>query len=152
MVSAWGKLIKRTFTRSHDFVSVDARRYSADPRTYEMLASPPIALPPAAKAPGVEITGSDAETETGGTIPRSFSQTGKQDYISKLSPASEQDYFGSGNQPQSPEAKYLTPSLSFSRPKAPSASRVGKVAGQAYPIWDPRSTHARGKDSALNRI
>ena len=153
MVPAWGKLFKRTFTRSHDFVSVDARRYSADPRTYEMLASPSITSPPAAKTPGLDIKSLDANMETSSSFSPDFSQRGNQDYTSKLSPPSEQDYFGSGYKPQNPEARYLTPSLSFSTPRAPSAGRgVGKASGQAYPTWDPRSTHARGRDSAPNKI
>lgn len=153
MVPAWVKLFKRTVTRSHDFVSVDARRYSADPRTYEMLASPSIVSPPAAKTPGLDIKSLDADMETSSPFSPDFSQRDKQDYTSKLSPPSEQVYFGSEYKIQNPEARHFTPNLSFSTPRAPSAGRgVGRAWGQAYPTWDPRSTHTRGQDFAPNKI
>lgn len=40
MITGWVKLLTRPFRRSHDFVSVDARRFSTDPRHYEMILSP----------------------------------------------------------------------------------------------------------------
>ena|SRR2546429_6147039 len=39
MITGWFGLIKSRFSRRREFVSVDARRFSNEPRTYEMLSS-----------------------------------------------------------------------------------------------------------------
>ena len=120
IVHAWIHLIRRPFSRSHDFVSVDARRLSADPRTYEMILSPPQTAY-AAKSPG----------------PLILNSTSDKDCFSPLTPSiksnrtSKTDYFGK-------EAAYASPTLSFSSPRPPSA---GIMQGRE---WDPASTHAKG--------
>ncbi|KAI9813049.1 MAG: hypothetical protein M1827_004269 [Pycnora praestabilis] len=114
MVIGWIDLIKKRFTHRQEFVSVDARRLSADPRTYEMLTSPhPIDFKsmedPGLQSPAVHPT-----------LSRSFS-------VQK--DVAVDDYFGR-------EARYASPTSSFSAPKAPST-----VKGRE---WDPQATYAKG--------
>ena len=121
MVLAWVDIFRRPFDSSkHDFVSADARQIS-DPRTYEMLTSPPQAVfSPEKKTPDplIRHVGSD---------PRAFS------------PSSQTDYFGG-------EAKYYSPSFSFSSPYPPcrsasAATRTESRRGIGIE-WDPSSTYA----------
>ncbi|KAI4151206.1 MAG: hypothetical protein L6R39_002088 [Caloplaca ligustica] len=114
MIPAWIDLIRRRFTRSHDFVSVDAKRFSAGPRHYEMITSPPQTAYATLKSPDAVIT----SPSIGG------------DTIAVLSPESQHDYF-----PR--DAKYVSPTMSFSTPRPPSS---GRHQGRE---WDPASTHAR---------
>lgn len=112
MVPAWIELIRRPFVKSHDFVSVDVRRHTVKPKDYEMITSPP-GRPletPREPAPAVVSPGNES--------------------ISTFSPSSKVDYFGK-------EAKYTSPTLSFSTPRPPSA---GKGYGRE---WDPERTHAK---------
>lgn len=120
IVYAWIELVRRPFSHSHDFVSVDARRLSADPRTYEMILSPPQTAH-AVKSPD----------------PLIFNNPIDKDCFSPLSPSiksnrtSKTDYFGK-------ETAYTSPVQSFSSPRPPSA---GISQGRE---WDPESTHAKG--------
>ena len=98
MIPAWFELLKRPFAKSHDFVSVDARRFSANPKTYEMIASP-----------SARPLGTPREPESAIVSPGS-------DSVSTFSPSSKADYFGK-------EATYASPALSFSTPRPPSAGR-----------------------------
>ena len=41
MFHGWKDLIQRRLMHKNEFVSADARRFSADPRTYEMLSGTP---------------------------------------------------------------------------------------------------------------
>lgn len=120
IIRAWVDLVRKPFYRSHDFVSVDARRLSSDPRTYEMILSPPQSAY-VAKSPDPIIVNGPID----------------KDYFSPMTPSiksnrsSKTDYFGK-------EAAYSSPTLSFSSPRPPSA---GFMQGRE---WDPASTHAKG--------
>lgn len=144
MVPAWYSLLRRPFVGPPDFISVDARRLSTkprnyaelhstpnqtfDPSTYEMLPSPPKPIfGPIVQEPSTRFTpgsGADAEMSAPSTA--------------------HLDYFGS-------EAKYLTPSYSFSNPRPPTTSGGGQAQGHGQrTMWDPRTTHARGTTTIAN--
>ncbi|KAL8848428.1 MAG: hypothetical protein Q9221_006535 [Calogaya cf. arnoldii] len=113
MIPAWVELIQKRFARKHDFVSVDARRFSATGRPYEVINSPPqSAYTP--KAPQAAVTSPSIDGDT----------------IAVLSPQSQTDYFNR-------DAKYVSPTMSFSTPRPPSSGRY-----QARE-WDPVNTYAR---------
>ena len=97
MIPAWFELFKRPFTRNHEFVSADARRFANDTKNYEMITSPPSRPLDTPKQPEAAVVSPGADS------------------ISTFSPSSP-DYFGK-------EATYLRPSLSFSTPRPPSAGR-----------------------------
>ena len=98
MVTGWIDIIKRPFNRSHEFVSVDARRIS-DPRRYEMLKSPSQAvyLPKS-------VDDLESSPEVDQHSPRDFEPTVQQ-----------VGYYGR-------EATWRSPSMSFSSPKPPQIS------------------------------
>jgi hypothetical protein len=110
MFLGWIDLLKQRFKPGNEFVSVDARRLSDDPRTYEMLSNTPQPTP--LKTPEAVIKGPKSTV--------SFSPV----------PGSEpRDYFGR-------EAKYTSPTTSFSTPRPPSSNQTHVRE------WDPRDTHA----------
>ena len=121
MFPAWFELIRRPFIKSHDFVSVDARRFSANPKNYEMITSPPVRAMDTPRVP-------DSAVVSPGN-----------DSISTFSPSSQVDYFGK-------EAKYTSPTFSFSTPRPPSA---GRGYGRE---WDPERTHARPQQDPFDKI
>ncbi|KAL9590246.1 MAG: hypothetical protein Q9203_000974, partial [Teloschistes exilis] len=101
MVPAWVELIRKRFRRSHqDFASVDARRFSASPRHYEMMTSPPQTAYSTLKMPEAAVTSPSIDGDT----------------IAVLSPQSQEEYF-----PR--DAKYVSPTMSFSTPRPPSSGR-----------------------------
>ncbi|KAL8657081.1 MAG: hypothetical protein Q9226_002273 [Calogaya cf. arnoldii] len=113
MIPAWVELIRKRFARKHDFVSVDARRFSTTGRPYEVINSPPqSAYTP--KAPQAAVTSPSVDGDT----------------IAVLSPQSQTDYF-------TRDANYVSPTMSFSTPRPPSSGRY-----QARE-WDPVNTYAR---------
>ncbi|KAL9604781.1 MAG: hypothetical protein Q9219_000229 [cf. Caloplaca sp. 3 TL-2023] len=122
MIPAWIDLIRRRLHRSHhhhDFVSVDARRLSAVPRHYEMINSPPQTAYTALKIPeAVAVTSPSIDGDT----------------IAALSPENQQGYF-----PRD-EAKYVSPTMSFSTPRPPGSSRRNQHHRGRE--WDPASTYA----------
>ena len=140
MIPAWFSLIRRPFVGPPDFVSVDARRLSAnpqpyselhsppqptfDPRTYEMLSSPPKpTFSPVIQAPEGQLVNTP-----GNEADAAFSSPSQP----------KTDYFGR-------EAKYHSPTFSFSNPRPPTTSGGGQAQGQGQRIeWDRRTTHARG--------
>lgn len=122
MITGWIELIRKPFTKSNDFLSVDARRFSAGHKTgnYEMITSPPSRarrdIVDTPKEPQTAIVGRNSEYDGS---------------ISTMSPRSQTDCFGK-------ELEYVSPTLSFSTPKPPRAGRGGP--GRE---WDPANTHAR---------
>jgi hypothetical protein len=116
MMTGWVTWVKRRFSHSHDFVSVDARRISSQPRQYEMILSPPQTAY-SAKSPDalMEDYPADKESALPGTPSIRPERT---------------EYFGT-------TAPYSSPALSFSTPRPPSA---GLSQGRE---WDPASTHAK---------
>ncbi|KAL8740017.1 MAG: hypothetical protein Q9190_007235 [Brigantiaea leucoxantha] len=118
MISAWMTLIRKRLSGSHDFVSVDARRLSAQPRQYEMITSPPRTAS-SSKSPDPLVASPSIDGDT----------------IAALSPSDQQkEYFTSTTR----ESRYASPTLSFSTPRPPSSS--GRLPGRE---WDPASTHAK---------
>jgi hypothetical protein len=113
MVLGWVDLFKSRFMRPSEFVSVDARRLSDDPRTYEMLSNTPQPTP--LKSPEAAVKSPNSLIYSREFSPVAGSEPG--------------DYFGR-------EAKYVTPSKSFSTPRPPSSHQ-----NQARE-WDPADTHA----------
>jgi len=101
MVSGWIEIITSPFNRSHDFVSVDARRIS-DPRNYEMLTSPPR---PVYLHKNIDDVESSPDME----------QHSPRDWEPALQ---REGYYGR-------EATYRSPTLSFSTPRPPSRSASG---------------------------
>ena len=113
MAAAWINLVRRPFSRSHDFVSIDARRFSADPRSYEkyeMITSPPTTLV-TLKTPEPVVTSPPTDSA-----------------LSEFSPSAKTDYFGK-------EITYNSPTLSFSTPRPPSA---GRLSGRTLSFSSPR--------------
>ena len=98
MITGWIDLIKSPFNRSHEFVSVDARRIS-DPRRYEMLKSPSQAVYLPKSVDDLESS-PDVEQHS----PRDFEPTVQRG-----------GYYGR-------EAAWRSPSMSFSSPKPPQMS------------------------------
>ena len=123
MIAGWIDLMRKPFTRSNDFVSLDARRFSTNPnnKNYEMITSPP------SRASRVVSTDTPKEPPSAMLSPSSE----HDDSISAFSPSSKTDYFGK-------EVQYVSPTLSFSTPRPPSAGR-----GSMGREWDPISTYAR---------
>lgn len=117
MVSGWIALLKKPFSHSQDFVSVDARRLSSDPRHYEMILSPPQTAY-AAKSPDPLMETYPVDKELPSPLAPSFQTT-------------RTDYFGK-------PVTYTSPMLSFSTPRPPS---TGVSQGRE---WDPEGTHAKG--------
>ncbi|KAL8714842.1 MAG: hypothetical protein Q9220_001355 [cf. Caloplaca sp. 1 TL-2023] len=136
MIPAWIALIRKRFARTHDFVSVDARRFSGKPLNYEMITSPPQTAY-SLKVPEAAVT-SPSSTIDGDTIGALSPQTRKQ----------RDGYF-----PR--DAKYTSPTMSFSTPRPPSSSGRHQHQHQGRE-WDPASTHARpwspnnGADTTTN--
>ena len=137
MVYGWIDLVRSGCRRSHDFVSVDARRLSAAPNHFEMVTRP--ADTPKSAEPRIASVSSDGETDT----------------IMEIPPTSKTEL--SAN-----DKTYIVPSLSFSAPRPPSAGRrysnasrtpsirrtVGLPSRQSGLVrprereWDPSATHA----------
>ncbi|KAI9828780.1 MAG: hypothetical protein M1832_001885 [Thelocarpon impressellum] len=118
MVTGWGAFLKQRFQRKREFVSVDARRFSKDPRTYEMLQSPP-----QSDAKATEVTSPEPVA-----TPRQDRREARVGF--PPTPTRENsDYFGQ-------EATYSSPHLSFSAPRAP----AWKASGD----WDATATYAKG--------
>lgn len=98
MIPAWFELLKRPFSKNHEFVSADARRYAIDANNYEMIASPPSRHADTPKKPPSALISPDTDS------------------ISTFSPLSKMEYFGK-------EATYSKPSMSFSTPRPPKTGR-----------------------------
>ncbi|KAL9636641.1 MAG: hypothetical protein Q9164_002695 [Protoblastenia rupestris] len=172
MVVGWRDLIRGHFTENKtDFVSVDARRISADKKQYEMMMSPPSRPYSMPREPEAVI----ASPPTKEVEPSSLPQSPSSHY--------EDEYFGKETYINNDAHPYLSPKLSFSTPRPPSAgqtfsknvpnsrrfSRDSQTANRTFspqftatgrpftpsrtesragayspPIeWDPTSTHAK---------
>lgn len=96
---AWGELFRSKFSSKREFVSLDAKRFSSDARTYELLKIGN----PGLKSPETAVTSPAAHEFD--TYRRSLSGT--------------PDYFGKEIQ-----REYQSPTLSFSSPRAPSQAAM----------------------------
>ncbi|KAL8806689.1 MAG: hypothetical protein Q9182_001217 [Xanthomendoza sp. 2 TL-2023] len=114
MIPGWIELIRKRFAPKHDFVSVDAKRFSTNARPYEMMTSPPhSAYVP--KTPETAVTSPSTDADT----------------LAALSPQTPKEYY------YTRDAKYVSPTMSFSTPQPPSS---GRYHGRE---WDPINTYAR---------
>lgn len=96
MLQGWKELLMSQLKRKNEFVSADARRFSNDPRTYEMLSGTGHQL---------NITSPD----------RVLSPTSRGGVMSP-EPDSKQDYTGGAR-------AYVNPVTSYSYPRPPSQHR-----------------------------
>lgn len=116
MIIGWADLIRQLFTRQRtDFVSVDARRFSNNPKTYEMINSPPQQANNTPKVPEAVVTSPPFKEDGFSPLAQSPDSNFTNDYFSKElehKPSS----FGQ-------DADYKSPKLSFSTPRPPSAGR-----------------------------
>lgn len=118
MIIGWADMIRQTFSRQRtDFVSVDARRFSNNPKTYEMLSSPPQQhlssdMP---KAPEAVVTSHPTKEDGLSPLAQSPDSNYTNDYFSK-EVEHKASAFGQ-------DADYKSPKLSFSTPRPPSAGR-----------------------------
>ena len=97
MITGWREFFSSKFQRKNEFVSADARRFSDDPRTYELLSG---------NNPGLNIKSPDRAYAS--PLARSPYTPGQLD--------SKQDYFNSAR-------VYNNPVTSFSYPQPPSQNR-----------------------------
>ncbi|KAI9894523.1 MAG: hypothetical protein M1814_001877 [Vezdaea aestivalis] len=118
MITGWVDLFRTRFRRKTNFVSIDARRESINPRTYEMLASPRSGV----KSPDPLIS---AASPQAGYTP-TLKESGGVDYFDRHT------------------SRYNSPHLSFSSPKAPQRFGAGdsKLAGNGV---DPKDFSAANK-------
>ena len=129
MIKGWTDVVQARLTRKREFVSVDARRFSSDPRTYEMLQSPPQA---GMQSPKPEHDPSQDSKQMEHVSPAAAVYSTDRPTTSHTD--REKDYFGR-------EAIYSSPHLSFSSPRAPSSRASTTVATRE---WDPLATQAKG--------
>ena len=122
MLMGWVELIRGPFSRRPtEFASVDARRFSNNPKNYEMITSPPPRTTNTMiKAPEPVITSPPLKAEADGLSPLVHSpRSPSSQYTNSV------DYFGKDFEYQTPtfgkEAEYRSPKLSFSTPRPPSA-------------------------------
>jgi len=118
MILGWKDLIRRRLIPRHEFVSADARRFSTEPRTYELLSNK--------STPALNIKSPDKAVLS----PNSMKTTPVSPYQGATA-----DYFGKNASAKT----YISPVSSYSSPRPPSQLQV---PGRD---WDPRATHARGE-------
>lgn len=122
MLVGWIDLVRPSLRKRNDFVSVDARNYPNDSKTYEMITSPPstFAMP---KTPKTVVTNPRPGHEPGASpLPQSPPSPSSQytnDYFNKDVDSKSRHL--SFSLPQ--EADYKSPTLSFTTPRPPSAGR-----------------------------
>ncbi|KAF2099460.1 hypothetical protein NA57DRAFT_65524 [Rhizodiscina lignyota] len=136
MFTGWVEWFRAKFFPNREFVSLDAKRFSGDQRTFELMrvgSRDPLTI----NTPETAVI---SPTETAVT---SASYTGKSiDYFGK-SPDFGKDISLSRNR------DYVSPTMSFSSPRTPSQmirdSRSTRESRQSrIREWDPTSTYARG--------
>ncbi|KAG8527042.1 uncharacterized protein KY384_008471 [Bacidia gigantensis] len=156
MIIGWADILRGPFHRKPtDFVSVDARRFSADPKQYEMIMSPPSRPYSLPKEPESVVTSPPVDEKDGlFAIPQSPTSHYSRDYFDNKEVRTSKD-----TQP------YSTPRLSFSTPRPPSAGRMNSMNSRSFSPqlstiptsrsasrtaqhtatmeWDPTSTHAK---------
>ncbi|OCK84677.1 hypothetical protein K432DRAFT_288381 [Lepidopterella palustris CBS 459.81] len=96
---AWYEFLRSKFSSKREFVSLDAKRFSSDARTYELLK----VGNPSIKSPETVVT----------------SPAANEFDLIRRSATSTPDYFGKEIQ-----REYRSPTLSFSSPRAPSQAAI----------------------------
>ena len=158
MLVGWLDVLKAPLRRRNtDFVSVDARSFSTQPKHYEMIMSPQSHSYNMPEEPQTVVTSPPANEKERLTV---VSQSPTSHY--------EDDYFGKDAHISKDAHPYSSPKLSFSTPRPPSAGRIssrdysytrtftpqlstvatsrsGSQTGNHTPAieWDPTSTHAK---------
>ncbi|KAL9125792.1 MAG: hypothetical protein Q9217_005060 [Psora testacea] len=123
MIYGWVDVIKRPFTRRKtDFVSVDARRYSAGSGQYDMITSPPSRSYSMPKEPKPVMSSPPVKEEGLSPLAQSPSSHYEDDYLGNETHNSKETY------------PYCTPKLSFSTP------------------WPPSAVQTLGRDLSTRRI
>ena len=137
MIAGWIDIIRSLFsTKRADFVSVDARGFSASPKTYEMLTSPPPQPSNMPKTPRAVVTSPRNDREEGlSPLPQSPRSVSSENTM---------DYFGK-------EADYKSPQLSFSTPRPPSAGRTLSRSGNERTFSPRIDSGALPPDAQLPR-
>ena len=166
MAKGWIDLIRSPFTSRTDFVSVDARRFSAmsgapsSTKHYEMITSPSTRPPslPISLASTLPLKPEAAALGSPGLDRNSRTRDGlsplPQSPVSPTSEYRESDYFGKEARVSSiptstaNEGEYRSPKLSFSTPRPPSA---GRTPSFSRPLSRPysRESQSRGLSPQL---
>ena len=152
MLIGWVELLRTPFAKSRtDFVSVDARRFSNNPKTYEMITSPPPRTADTMiKTPDAVVTSPSAKADGEGLSPfvqsprpPSSQYTNSVDYFNKEFADHETPTFGK-------EAEYRSPKLSFSTPRPPSAG--GPLSSHTYSSFSSRAEpfSSRGRERSAS--
>ena len=161
ILKGWLDLIRSPFSAKNDFVSVDARRFSAmsgapsSSKHYEMITSPNTRPPslPASLASTMPLKPEFAVLGSPAIDHESRSREGlsplPQSPVSATSEYRDSDYFGKdaevaqsstfGNK----DAEYRSPKLSFSTPRPPSA---GRTQSFSRPISRPYSRESQQRN------
>lgn len=160
MLIGWVDFLRSPFRKQRtDFVSVDARRFSGEPKHYEMIMSPQSQGYNIPQQPEAAVTPPLGNEKEGlAAIPQSPTSQYSQDYFSKETRITKTDAH-----------PYYSPKLSFSTPRPPSAGRINSrdLSHNQRPFspqlstvgtsrstsrtgvytpaieWDPTSTHAK---------
>lgn len=124
MILGWIDLIKRKISPTREFVSADARAQGTSSRTYEMMDTRNDSI----KSPEPLLS----------PVPSDMSMSTFNFAGSKVL---ESDAYATSKR----EAKYTSPTLSFSTPRPPSASHNNNHNhnNKTSPEWNPQSTFAR---------
>jgi hypothetical protein len=129
MVLGWIDLVKRKTKKKNEFVSADARRYSTDPRTYEMLSGTPQPL---------NITSPDTTFSPDRKSGHGFKSPLERNSVTfapDTDMKSRDDYYAGKAR------AYVSPVSSYSTPRPPSSG--------ANREWDPSKTHATSMETPL---
>jgi hypothetical protein len=131
MFGAWLDLIKKKIGSKREFVSLDAKRFSTDPRTIELLKVNANSRVDTGDTGISRVETFESKESKGGT----FSTTPRY--------GSYQQSQNSNSPPQprhssQAERQYTQPRMSFSRPR----ERMEPELEQRRPTWDPTETFA----------
>ncbi len=145
MLLGWVDLVRRPLTKKrNDFVSVDARRFSADPKNYELITSPPPQPYETLKAPEPVVISPPVERDGLSPLPQS-----------PRSPSSQfnEGYYDKDTSVDKETKAYSVPKLSFSTPRPPSAGRTfSRDCGASRPLSPPSRTPSRSFSPQLHSI
>ena len=142
MIPGWIEVLKHPFTRRRtDFVSVDARRYSADAKQYEMIMTPPSRSYGMPEAPAPAFTSPPIKEDGLSPLPQSPSSHYDDD-----------DGFDDKGPRISRDAHpYVNPKLSFSTPQPPTARRFSRDVSRGTSFTSESQTAGRSFSQQSNR-
>jgi hypothetical protein len=131
MFSGWAEFIKKRLGSKREFVSLDAKRFSSDPRTIELLK---VNAQPHGEPGDASISRVDTFESK-----ESQSQSSPPTRWESIRQSSPQSYQSRSPQPQPMERQYKKPRMSFSGPRGPTPVREEV---ETRPNWDPSETFA----------